>query len=94
MTTTTAAPCTTTMKDRLMPALEKIERNARTVRRAVVRGRYATEDLAAAATLAVRRRPVRTLALAGVAGALAGCVLGYGLARRRAARRHQQGDQS
>jgi ElaB/YqjD/DUF883 family membrane-anchored ribosome-binding protein len=88
MAQTTATPVTDAVKERVMPTLEQFERKARSVRRAVVRGRYAAEDFAAAAHLAVRHRPMRALVVAGAAGAVAGCVLGYRLARR-AARRNE-----
>ena len=89
MADTTATPLMDAVRERVTPRLERIERKARSVRRAVVRGRYAAEDLAAATHLAVRHRPMRALTIAGAAGALAGCLLGYRLARRRAARRNE-----
>ena len=89
MATTTATPVLDALKERLAPTLEDLERTSRTVRRAICRGRYAAQDMTAAATLAVRHRPMRALAMAGAAGVLAGCLLGYRLARRRAVRRRE-----
>lgn len=86
--TTTATPVADAIKQRLAPALdtiETIEKNARRARRAVARGRYATADAVSGAALGVRRRPLRSLALAAGAGALAGCMMGFALGRRRAA---------
>jgi ElaB/YqjD/DUF883 family membrane-anchored ribosome-binding protein len=47
-------------------------------RRAIVRGQHAAEDTAAAATLIVRRRPLRAVMIAAGVGALAGGVIGFG----------------
>ena len=82
---TTATPVADAIKDRLTPALnrlEAIEMNARKARRAAVRGRNAAQDAVADATLNVRRHPIGAVALAAGAGALAGCVMGFVLGRR------------
>ena len=86
MATTTATPARESIRERIMPALECVEKNVRHARRALRQGRYTAEDLAAATKLAVRHRPLRTLALTGAVAALAGCVFGYRAARRRARR--------
>lgn len=86
--TTTATPVADALKHRLAPALdaiESIEKNARRARRAAARGRFATEDAMTGAALGIRRRPLRSLALAAGAGALAGCMLAYALGRGRCA---------
>ena len=83
--TTTATPVADAIKQRLTPALdtlETLEKNARRARRAVARGRYATEDAMTGAALGLRRRPLRSLALAAGTGALAGCIMGFVLGRR------------
>ena len=69
-------------RPRLDPALEALQGRVRDARRAVRRGRYATEDLAAAATLGIRRRPLASIAVVGAAGALVGCLVGLALGRR------------
>ena len=90
MATTTATPVTESIKERVMPALESVEKNVRRARRAMRDGRYAAEDLAAATKLAVRHRPLRTLAVTAVVGAVAGCMFGYRAARRRARRNEEE----
>ena len=82
---TTATPMADAIKERLTPALDRleaIEMNARKARRAVARSRHAAEDAVTDATLSVRRHPIGAVALAAGAGALAGCVMGYMLGRR------------
>jgi ElaB/YqjD/DUF883 family membrane-anchored ribosome-binding protein len=83
---TGAAIAAETIKERLAPALDALDETMRQGRRAAVRGQHAAEDAAAAATLIVRRQPLRAVLLAAGAGALAGGVIGFGLgwfARRR-----------
>lgn len=70
------------VKERFAPAAEKLEDNVRQARRAMVRGRYAAEDAAAAAALQVRRHPGAAIALAAGAGALAGCMMGFAIGSR------------
>jgi len=62
---------------RVGPALKVLEENVRQVRRAVVHGRHAAEDLAASAALRVRRHPLGTVAAALGAGLLAGAAAGF-----------------
>ena len=86
---TTATPTADAIRDRLTPAIDTlgtIEKNLRRARRAAAHGRYATEDAVAGATLGIRRRPLRTVALAAGAGALAGCLFGFAMSRRCASR--------
>ena len=78
-TTTGAATAVDVIKERLAPALDAFDETARRGRRALVRGQHAAEDAAAAATLIVRRRPLRAAMIAAGAGALAGGVIGFGL---------------
>jgi ElaB/YqjD/DUF883 family membrane-anchored ribosome-binding protein len=78
---TTIEDARTAVKDRLEPALESVERTVRDVRRAVRRGRYAAEDLAADAARQVRRRPLASLGWAALAGAIVGGVVGLILSR-------------
>jgi ElaB/YqjD/DUF883 family membrane-anchored ribosome-binding protein len=67
------------VSERLNPALESIEQNARDARRAIAHGRRAAEDFVDDATLRVRRHPSRSVTLAVTAGATAGCMVGFGL---------------
>ena len=59
------------------PTLESIEQAVRSARRTVSGARYATEDLAGAATLEVRRHPLLAVGLAAGGGVLFGCVAGF-----------------
>jgi ElaB/YqjD/DUF883 family membrane-anchored ribosome-binding protein len=67
--------------ERVNPALEsfeeRLEEKARGARRAITHGRYAAEDIAAEATLQVRRRPLTSVILAAAAGTVAGCLVGF-----------------
>jgi ElaB/YqjD/DUF883 family membrane-anchored ribosome-binding protein len=65
-----------TIRERCAPALDTLDETVRQGRRALVRGRHAAEDAAAAATLIVRRRPLGAVMLAAGAGALAGGFIG------------------
>ena len=79
MTTATgAATAADAIKERLAPALDAFDERMRQGRRAFVRGQHAAEDAAAAATLMVKRRPLRAVMIAAAAGALAGSVIGFG----------------
>jgi hypothetical protein len=60
--------------ERFGPALEESVRDAR---RAVTRGQYALEDLAAGTALQVRRHPLTGVLLAGMAGGVAGWMCGF-----------------
>lgn len=82
---TTATPTADAIRDRLAPAIDTlgtIEKNLRRARRAAAHGRYATEDAVAGAARGIRRRPIRTAALAAGAGAIAGCLFGFVMSRR------------
>lgn len=68
-------------KERLGTAFEQLEQNARKGRRAIVRAQHAAEDGAAAVALQVRRHPLSALAVAVAAGALAGGLIGFAVAR-------------
>ena len=76
---TGAAPAVHAIKERWAPALDTLDERIRQGRRAFVRGQQTAEDAAAAATLIVRRRPLRAVMIAAGAGAFAGGVLGFGL---------------
>lgn len=68
------------------PARAAVEENMRDVRRAVVAGRHAVEDVAADATIQVRRHPFLSLGIAVGIGTLFGCLIGFtvgGFGRRR-----------
>lgn len=86
--TTTATPVADAITQRLTPALdtiESLEKNLRRARRAAAHGRYATQDAVAGAALGIRRRPLRTVAVAAGAGALAGWLVGFAMSRCQAA---------
>lgn len=79
MMATTVEAAMEAVTSRLSPALESLEENVRGARRAVSHGRHAAEDFAAGTALQVRRRPLTSIVLAGAAGTLAGCMLGFAL---------------
>ena len=84
--TTTVETAREAITERLNPALESIEEDVRQARRSIVAGRHAAEDFVAEGALQVRRHPLSAIAVAGAAGALVGCMLGFALgwqARRR-----------
>jgi hypothetical protein len=74
---TTLESARQTIDERVGPTLATLQDNAREARRAIVRGQHAIQDAAADTALRIRRRPLTSVAAAGVAGALAGCVVGY-----------------
>jgi ElaB/YqjD/DUF883 family membrane-anchored ribosome-binding protein len=76
---TEGATAMDTFREQFAPALDTLAETRRQGRRALVRGRHAAEDAAAAATLVVRRRPLSAVVLAAGAGALAGALIGLGL---------------
>lgn len=86
MATTTATPVMDAIRERLLPALDEVEKNARRARHAVRESRFAAEDAVAGATLRVRQRPMTSMLTAAAAGALAGCVAGFMISRRGRAR--------
>ncbi|MEX1129441.1 MAG: hypothetical protein WEB50_12810 [Vicinamibacterales bacterium] len=67
------------MKERLSPALEKLDETRRQGRRVMVRSQHAAEDAAAAAVLKIRRRPGSAVMVAAGVGALVGALVGFGL---------------
>ena len=77
MTEAVATAAREAFNGRVGPALKALEENVRQVRRAVVHGRHAAEDMAAGAALRVRRHPLGTVAAALGAGLLAGAVTGF-----------------
>jgi ElaB/YqjD/DUF883 family membrane-anchored ribosome-binding protein len=64
------------VKERLGTARGQLEESVRKGRRVVVRAQRAAEDRATAIALQVRRHPLSAIALAVVAGALSGGLLG------------------
>jgi len=66
---------------RVEPALKVLEENVREVRRALVHGRHAAEDMAAGAVLQVRRHPLAAVASAMGAGLAAGALAGFLIGR-------------
>jgi ElaB/YqjD/DUF883 family membrane-anchored ribosome-binding protein len=67
------------VKERLSPALDKMDETIRQGRRAMVRGQHAAEDAAAAATLRIRRHPVSSVTIAAGVGTVVGALIGFGL---------------
>lgn len=68
------------IRERLEPAVESFDENVRRqTRRAIVQGRHAAEDAAAAMVVRVRRHPLRAVAFAAGAGAVIGGLAGYAL---------------
>lgn len=84
------APWTTVARDvltaRMGPLLDMIQENARHLRRALVRGRHAAEDLAAGAALQVRQHPLGSVTAAVCAGLAAGVLAGFFVGRNGRAR--------
>jgi ElaB/YqjD/DUF883 family membrane-anchored ribosome-binding protein len=64
-------------KERVSPALDKLDETIRQGRRVIVRGRHAAEDTAAAATLKIRRHPVSAVMIAAGAGIVLGAAVGF-----------------
>ena len=76
---TEAASAVGAVKERLTPALDKLDETMRQGRQVIVRGRHAAEDAAAGATLKIRRRPGSAVMVAAGVGALVGALVGFGL---------------
>ena len=70
-----------TVREYAEPVRAAVEENVRDLRRAVVAGRHAVEDVAADATIQVRRHPLRWLGIAVGAGTLFGCLVGFTVGR-------------
>lgn len=70
------------VRERVNPAVDAVQDNMRSARRAIAHGRHAAEDFIASGALQVRRHPLRSVAAAGLAGALLGCVFGLALGWR------------
>jgi hypothetical protein len=68
--------------ERVNPALESLEQNARDARRMLATSVRNAEDFVDETRLRVRRRPLTSLALAVTAGAIAGCMLGVAVGWR------------
>lgn len=68
------------------PALDALEENVRQVRRALVQGRQAAEDMAAGAALLVRQHPLAAITSAMCAGLAAGALAGFVIGRNGRAR--------
>ena len=76
---TAAATSVDAIKERLAPVLDTLDERMRQGRRALASGQHAAEDAATAATLVVRRRPLRAVMIAAGVGVLAGGVIGFGV---------------
>ncbi len=62
---------------RTWPTFESVEQAVRVARRSASEARIKAEDLAAGASLEVRRHPFTAVGLAAAAGIGAGCVFGF-----------------
>jgi len=78
-TGTGAANAVEAVKERLSPALERLDETMRQGRKFIVRGQHAAEDAAAAAALRIRRRPGSAVMVAAGVGALVGALVGFAL---------------
>jgi ElaB/YqjD/DUF883 family membrane-anchored ribosome-binding protein len=75
----TAEPCR-------WPRIESVEENLRQARQAVNTARHAAEDAMGEATQNIRRRPLRAVGAAAMAGVFVGALVGFGVgwvARKR-----------
>jgi hypothetical protein len=77
LTETVGAETLQAIKQRLDPLREVVDENVRHGRRMIVQGRYAVEDVVAAATRQVRKYPLTACLSSLAAGALAGCCVGF-----------------
>ena len=85
----TGLNATHAIREQIVPMLGMVEAKARQARRALARSRHDAEDFVADTTLRVRRRPWSAMAVASVAGAMAGGLAGLMIgwqARSRARR--------
>jgi ElaB/YqjD/DUF883 family membrane-anchored ribosome-binding protein len=78
-TSTGAANAVDAVKERLSPALEKLDETMRQGRKFIARGQHAAEDAAAEAALRIRRRPGSAVLVAAGVGALVGALIAYGV---------------
>ena len=78
---TVTESATKAIREYTEPVRAAVEENMRDVRRAVVAGRHAVEDVAAEATIQVRRRPFVSLGIAVGIGTLFGCLIGFTVGR-------------
>ena len=74
-----AANAVEAVKERLNPALDRLDETIRQGRRVMVRGQHAAEDMAAAAVLRIRRRPGSAMMIAAGVGTVVGALVGFGL---------------
>jgi ElaB/YqjD/DUF883 family membrane-anchored ribosome-binding protein len=74
---TTIESARKTVAERFNPALDSLEESVRMAGRAIDQGRHAVTDLAAGTELNIRRHPLMSVAVAGLAGAVAGCTCGF-----------------
>ena len=78
---TVTESATKAVREYAEPVRAAVEENMRDVRRAVVVGRHAVEDVAAEATVQVRRHPFMSLGIAVGVGTLFGCLIGFTVGR-------------
>ena len=62
---------------RVWPTFESVEQAMKTARRSASEARIKAEDLAAGASLEVRRHPFAAVGMAATAGVAFGCVFGF-----------------
>jgi ElaB/YqjD/DUF883 family membrane-anchored ribosome-binding protein len=66
---------------RLDPAFDSVKESVQQAKRAITYGKQAADDALAATALKVRRQPLTSVAIAGIAGALLGCLIGFAAGR-------------
>lgn len=80
MAISSVASAVEAVKERLSPTLDTLDETMRHGRKVAIRGQHAAEDAAAAAALRIRRQPLSAVMIAAGGGALAGALVGFGLA--------------
>ena len=78
---TVTESATRAVRDYTEPVRAAVEEHMRDVRRAVVAGGHTVEDVAAEATIQVRRHPFVSLGIAVGIGTLFGCLIGFTIGR-------------
>ena len=78
---TVTESATRAIREYTEPVRAAVEENMRDFRRAVVVGRHAADDVAAEATVQVRRHPFLSLGMAVGVGTLFGCLIGFTVGR-------------
>ena len=82
MRTTAVEAAREAVREHLDPAVDALQENVRSARKAMAHGREAVEDFAASTAVRIRRRPLASVAVVAAVGLFAGCLLGLVLGRR------------